>query len=263
MSLPMPPQWTEQFPRALVIGAGVYARTLAEILGTGGLVTAAMLEQGLRLPNDIEELKGKLPVWSDVSSVLLLWETGLSQADVIWRHLRLWELVKDWTERPEFHEISWIVVLSDPINDDSRDSLQRQLSVHAFDGSHGYSLWERSSGLGELLNLMQTTPKTDLQTWHVRQRGDAGRMVLAALHEALSGGDFAVIKCATDAAWTYFESRLIQLDFYCHPPCHPNGHAWRGWLRDAVTRPVTPDIHRAGCELLPMLTLRPPVITEL
>jgi hypothetical protein len=253
--MPMPVEWIKKPPRTLVVGEGVYARALAGILAPGGLVTAKMLLQGLRVPHDMPGMRGKPRVWRDVGLIVLLWESELSTADVIWRHAQLWRTIQEWTEHLEFHELKWIIGLIDLPDNDTRERLRQQLLVSALDGNDGYGLWDRSSGLPRLLDLAEATCGVVYQEWEARKREDTGRLMLGDVRDALRAGDAGPIKSAANAAWDHFKLRLVDVDSYCQPPCHPNGHRWRDWLRDAVTNPVTPDTQQRGNEMLALLNL--------
>lgn len=253
--MPMPDDETETFPRALVVGEGVYARVLAEVLAAD-LITDDMLEGGIRLRREFGQTESEVPIWKDVTTAIFCWGTDLSLAHLLWRHLRIWKLIKKWTELKDVHEIACVIAVYDALDDQTQASLRQELIIPALDGTNGYSLWMRSTGLAALLALTQLANKTYFQQWQIRQRGNEGRRVLVDLRRALTGDDKDVMRSAIMAAWRYFEPRQIQLDFYCERPCHPNGHQWRKWLREAVTPPVTPEVMEAGRALLPLISVK-------
>lgn len=196
-----------------------------------------------------------VPVWKQVECAILCWQNDLALADLLWRHERLWSLLQESTELREFHEIRCVIAMYDAAGGQPEELLRDQLRVTNLDGSAGYSVWKRTTGLAMLLNLVASSRTTTSRHWTRRKEGDPGYRLLVNLQIELKEGKTQSVIHAASRAWNHFEARQAHLDYYCEPPRHSNGNEWRKWLRRTVTEPVTPDIVETGRALLPRLNV--------
>ena len=250
-----PSDWLNKRPDILIVGEGSCARALSAVIQGAETVIFETKGDGSSLPKGWESRIRKLSPLQNVKAILLIWQSDMSAGDLVWRHSRLWEFILEWNGDDEFQKMGWVIATAHTQSAEQRHQLARQLLVPDLSGDHGYVLWERNSGLLELLEVVEQVHRVDRQEWEARKQHDAKRRRLADLTKVLLNGDLEDVGNYSQAVLAQFEALEMEIDNYCVPNCHTHGNQWRSWLRDAVTNDVTPEMMARGRSLLPLLNL--------
>lgn len=238
-------------PTLLVCGVGGLAHALTQVL-----VRSLLVDRSALANVTLGKTFGKTVLRLDeVKAILLICQSGMTVAEVLWFHGQLWKLVLSENGGDVNQQMRFIIFSSQEMRLAHRAQLARGLMVPELNGQHGYAFCEWAGGLKGLLDAMTTTEPTDAQNWEVLKRDDIRRHQITALSEALLGGNMEAVRVKSMAVWTQFKSLEIEIDSYCAPHCHTNGNQWRSWLRDAVTKDVTPEMVARGRSLLSLLNL--------
>jgi hypothetical protein len=237
--------WQHNPPVRVVIGCGVYAHALAQVLDAG-FVPAAALEAPLG-QNDSARLL------TSMNRLLMVADSNGRTADMLWRYEKFLTWVKRLTSDKEFHMFGTVFVLTEDWADETARDLAGGLGFEAFGHRKGAVVWRRSQSLSSLLSNLEMLKPTDVQHVESHQANAPRRRALVHLKKAISAGDAGQVLNAARAAANEFRGKEILLDHFCQPPFHAPGGRWRSWIRDVVTNGVTPERQKEGEELLSVL----------
>jgi len=248
----IPNDWLSEPPRLLVVGSGPYANCLAQVLGAAQLALEC-LEGGPKR----NEGGGYPRVFDHLETVFLIIPAAIAPAEALWQHHWVWDWIEKLTLGKEFHEVAIIFVLGAGVPASFDNALATSLAVVVVDSAIcGHAIWRSSGKLPDLLKLSHQSIRKDFQALRNRRSLNVQGKSLRALAEAaLSDADSKVWSSAINAVADAFRNgnNYLNLDLFCVPPCHQNGHLFRQWLHAAVTEPVTPDIKRRARELISLI----------
>jgi hypothetical protein len=248
MSNPLPDAWFSAPPRSLVAGDGPYAQSLAQLLGADFI----LLDQFNGGPDALEN--GALPELLDgLETVFLVIPEALPLPQVLWHHHWIWQWALSLARARNYHQLAIVFVLGKDDTEAFATGLANGLGLDRLDPSQGFMLWRRSEPLRLLLNQLPDLATTDAQTVMDAQNSLPKRRALVQLKQVIALGSPDQIADSARHVSVEFQDDLPALDNYCQPPCHPNGNAWRSWLKTVVTEGVTPDSQINAQRLLPTL----------
>ena len=233
----------------LVAGDGPFARTLAQVL-SAGLISLVQLA-GAPKPNEI----GANPLLDDLETVFLVMPETMSAPEALWHHHALWKWVQTLTRARNYHELGVVFVHGEDQTGMFEIALANGLGLERFNPAQGFMFWDPAEPLRLLLNRLRVLTRTDAETVNDRQSSQPKRRVLVQLKEAISTGEQGPIVSAAQQVNQEFKDDLHRLDNYCQPPCHPNGNAWRSWLKAVVMEGVTLTLQMKAQQLLPTLNI--------
>jgi hypothetical protein len=197
---------------------------------------------------------GALPeLLDDLKTVFLVIPETLPLAQVLWHHHWLWHWAQTLTRARNYHQMAVVFVLAEDDAEALATGLASGLGLDRLDASQGFILWRRSDPLRLLLDHLPDLATTDAQTIMDAQNCHPKRRALLQLKQAIALGSPDQIAAAAQHVSVEFQEDLPALDNYCIPPCHPNGNAWRAWLKTVVTEGVTPGSQMNARRLLPTL----------
>lgn len=242
-------RWIDHPPSYLIVGAGVYARSLAQVVH-GDLITDEMLDQG---PPSL--CSGSYARVFDAFKSLLFVVDAWSIADVLWRfdQFSLW--IEKLSGAAEFHEFAAVFVFGRNESDQFERALANGLGLNGFDNTDGTIVWRRSQSLLTLVQELGRIPKTDLQSVRTRRANRPRRQTLVNLKNSIAFENDELVLIASERVAQEFKYDNHALDSFCIPPFHLNGNAWRWWISRVVTEGVTPDTRARAREMLPTLNV--------
>ena len=253
----IPNDWFSEPPRLLVVGGGPYANSLAQVLGAAQLALEC-LEGG----PERNEGGGFSRVLDHLETVFLVMPDAIAPAEALWHHHWIWDWIEKLTLGREFHEVAVIFILGAEVPASFDLALATSLAVVAVDPAIcGHAIWRSSGELPDLIKVARQLIRKDLQALRCRRSVNVQCKSLRALVAvAQSDADDKAWSSVVNSVADAFRSRnnYLNMDLFCVPPCHRNGHLLRQLLHAAVTEPVTPDIKRRAKELIPLI--RPDVL---
>ena len=237
----------EVSPVHLVVGNGVFARALSQVMG-------AQVLSGDELESD-PAVSGAYPLVLDsLRVVFLVIEASQSLAQAISQHDQIWVWVKRLTTAAECHEIGIVFVPLDGMADSVEFRLGDMLGISSL-SCMGVAVWRPESSLSHLLTTLSTMGKADYQLMHRRRANQPKRLALEEMARAIKEGDLNAIARSVAAVCEVFKTDLHALDSFCRNPSHANGNSWRIWMQGVVTGSVTPECIDQANKLLPTLKL--------
>lgn len=246
MSELIPNEWLSDPPQHLVAGNGPYAAALAQVLGTVSL-HIDQLQNGPDLRYS--------PVLDDVRTLVLVVPEEMPAPEALCHHQWLWAWIEKLTRGKHCHAGAFVFVLGSEVPAAFDHALAVGLAFAVLDPKIcGHATWRRSGSLADLTGLVAQTVRKDLQDLRCHRSADVrGKSLRALATAARSDPDDTVWSTVVNAVADAFRNRDNDLDLFCLPPCHRNGHLLREWLHSAVTEPVTPNIKKRGKELIPLI----------
>ena len=234
-------EWLDYPPETMVIGDGPYAKALAFVLGTVPITHETLLAE------PTECLGGYPRVFEDLKRCFLVVPESMAAAEALRCHEFVWHWVELLSSVHEMHELLFIFVIPHQSSSSYEESLAFGLATTLRETDRpGFSTWNSSGPLAELIDLATKTTPIDLQTHRARLRGDTRRIALLNLHAALLMGDELNIEKTFKDVNVLFQGQEVHLDLFCCPPSHRNGNLFRTWLASGVTEGVTPDWCETG-----------------
>jgi hypothetical protein len=234
---------------SLVIGSGVYAKSLAQLLEKP-LVPPCILDQEPKLES------GDSPhLLNSLERILIVADETARTPELLWRFEKLSTWIEKMTSAKECHLFSMLFVLTETWDEKQEEQLASVFGLAHFDPEKGLVVWRRSESLTGLLKTLTRLGKADIQRIRQRQSNQPRRIALAGLKKALLTTDDLQILHAARLVAAEFEQDRHSMDNFCRPPFHPNGNSWRLWISQTVTDGVTPERRKLGEELLSTLNI--------
>lgn len=235
--LAIPTDWLSDPPKALVAGTGPYSAALAFILGA-----ARLSFDELRSGPPGSEDEGFPRLLEQLAHAILVVPEQMSVAEAVECHGLVWHWIAKLSSTGDEHELRFLLVLPPHASADYERGLAMGLGLPEIAREKaGHGIWKQSGSLADLINAVRTIHPSDMVALRCRRAADARHIALARLRNSVEAADADGVKVAAGEVAALFSGHEYQLDVFCRAPSHRHGNLLRSWLRETVTKGVTPD----------------------